>query len=285
MDTIAVADYESFFGDPVLGMDNIVEILAAWKGQSIPASDFLRRILSYDGWVVLLNGNDTTETFGRFSLSTAELVRDAQGTTRLWVYSSSDVFEQHQPKMAAAPHVQYIFDALGHEIFGEKLEGMDAVVIDPGSPHECTIDQAQFSEVRELAQAVAIEEVWERLRVGHPDEPDDISRAAQYAGYYLAGIQSEEGVVQISVPHDDGRSFIPIFTHADALALAVAEFRRDFAPAEIKTVRVNGEQAFPALAQEKADGIVFNFKGPGEPIAFALGVIQIVLEELAREKE
>jgi hypothetical protein len=38
---------------------------------------------------------------------------------------------------------------------------------------------------------------------------------------------------------------------------------------------------FPVLANEKTDGIVINFRGPGEPIAFDIGMTEIMLKALA----
>ena len=84
------------------------------------------------------------------------------------------------------------------------------------------------------------------------------------------------------VPNDNNTYFIPIFTHADALAPAVAELREGVAEGEFQTTRAGGERAFPIIAKELADGIVINYLGPSEPAAFKISVTELMLAELAK---
>jgi hypothetical protein len=118
------------------------------------------------------------------------------------------------------------------------------------------------------------------LRSGDEEEGDE-ARAAHYPGYHLVSVQRPEGVLLINVPNDDGTRCTPVFTHADALACAFDEIREQFAPEEIKTIRIGGAQMFPVLDNEKTDGIAINFRGPGEPIAFDIGMTEIMLKALA----
>ena len=261
-------------------MSEMAEKLSAWKSQAILPGEFFRAVMSYDSWIVPLGAKDEGETFGLFSLATAQLKREANGQVQLCLFSSNDTYDLLPPE-AQGSH-GYLFDVVGVDVFGSDLANVNTVVIDPGSANEWRIESAQFAELREWADAIGIEAVWGRLRRGK-EEPDDVSRAARYSGYYLVGAPSSDGVHQITVQNDDGRHFIPVFTHTDALALALEELERDFAPEKVQTVKTSGVEAFPALASEKADGIVFNYKGPGEPMAFDLGMTQLMVDELARE--
>jgi len=235
--------------------------------------EFYWRVISY-GWWVPVKAN-TPDLEGLFDFSAARLTKDSKG---LLLFTSYDSFEKIYPA-AAAMQLQLVD---GSSVFTQELPGVVEIVLDPGLDHEVTIDDEIFPNIRKLAEAVAIGEVWHRLRVGYPEEPDDISRAARYPSYYIAGIQGEKGVESIEVPHDDGRYFLPVFTHLDALNLALEEFQKSHAPGEVKTVKVGGQDLFPNLVQQKTDGLVFNYKGPGEPIAFDKGIINLMLEELAR---
>lgn len=260
-------------------MNHAIEALNAWKNQAIPRGQFLRRLLEDENWNMPMN--EGVDSFGPFTLALPKLVPDAAGHSRVLLfadYDAQEVFERAQEATGRAGFA----NPTGWEIFSVPLKGVDAVVFDPGAPHEFTIPAAEFAEVRELAEAVAVEQAWKRLREGDEEEGDS-ARVARHAGYHLAVVQREEGVLLMHVPNDDDeRKFAPLFTHADALALALDEFRESFAPAEIKTLKLNGAQAFPVLAKETADGVVINFRGPGEPMAFQMGVVDLMLEELAK---
>jgi hypothetical protein len=261
-------------------MNDVINAIAEWKSGTITRGQLLRRLLEFEDWMTPMR-EDAGDPFDPFARANARLFPDPEGRMRICLLSCGDTTEIFETAHAAEGGMR-LSNPTGWEVFSVALEGVDAVAIDPGAPHEFVIDRAMFSEMKELADAVGIEEVWQRLRAGNEEE-NDVARAARYPGYLLAAVQRDEGVVLIHVPHDDGGMFVPVFTHADALVLAIDEFRESFAPAEITTIKAGGEKIFPALAQEKADGIVFNFKGPGEPTAFQLGMTELMLAELARD--
>ncbi|HMG04231.1 MAG TPA: SseB family protein [Chthoniobacterales bacterium] len=261
-------------------MNDVIEALAEWKNQTITRGQLLRRLLEFEDWMTPIH-EDRGEAFARFALDRARLIPNAEDKAQIFLLSSSDATEAVRSAHAAEGGMGFS-NPTGWEIFSANLNGVDAVVIDPGAPHELGIDSSEFSEIQPLADAVGIEEVWQRLRSGNEEE-DDVARAARYPGYHIAVVERDEGWLLIHVPHDDGGMFVPVFTHDDALALALDEFRANFAEAELKTMRTGGAQLFPALAKEKADGIVFNYQGPGEPTAFRLDMTDIMLAELARD--
>ncbi len=262
-------------------MDDISQVLAEWKEGMITRDQLWRRLLEFDCWKPPENEDCPSEAFAPLEPAMLRATVTGDGQLRYALCSCWDASEAY-----IAQHGPTGFgDRTGWEIFAVALpDNTAAVVIDPGMPHEFTIPAADLPALKELADAVAVEEAWQRLRTGDEVE-GDVARVARYPAYLLAAVQREGGDVLIFAPHPsgDGRQLVPIFTHPDALALALDEFRETFAPAGVKILKLSGAQAFPVLAEQpEADGIVFNFRGPGEPMAFQLDVTDIMLAELAK---
>jgi hypothetical protein len=258
-------------------MTEITEALAEFAHQRISRSQLRRRLLQYEDW--MMPKNEEVDSFGAFTLALAKIIRSETGRKQIFLFADGDAQERFASTCEASGGVGFA-NPTGWEVFSVTLDGVDEVVIDPGEPHELVITSSEFAEIKELAGAVAIEKVWQRLRSGNEEEGDE-ALAAHYPGYHLVMVQRAEGVLLINVPDDDGTKCTPVFTHADALACALDEIREQFAPEEIKTIRVGGAQMFPVLANEKTDGIVINFRGPGEPIAFQIGMTEVMLKALA----
>jgi hypothetical protein len=259
-------------------MNEIVDALAAWRSQTISREEFQRRLLVYENWLLPKGNESGFDPFGPFNLAIARLIPDGKDGSRIFLCSDGDAFETFAAQQTGG--VGYS-NPTGWEIFGTELEGVSAVVIDPGATHEFAIERAEFADLKELADAVEIEEVWQRLREGNEEE-NDVSRAARYPAYHLVAVEREGGDALVYVPNDDSSRVIPLFTHRDALALALGEIRENFDPAKIKTLKLTGGQMFPVLAQQEAEGFVFNYKGPGEPVAFRLSATDLMLAELAK---
>ena len=168
----------------------------------------------------------------------------------------------------------------GWDIFALSLDDLAAIVIDPGTKHSLEIALGEFPAYREMAEAVGVEAAWQRLSRGI-EQPDDLAHVVRFPRYHVASVKAPEGFLMIHVPHDDGGMFVPIFTHRDALHIAMADFRKNFASRAITTAEVSGARLFPPLAQEKAQGFVINYLGPPQPIAFRRGVLDVIYTELA----
>jgi hypothetical protein len=258
-------------------MSEISEALAAFAEQRISRTQLWRQLLQDEDW--MMPKTEGVDSFGPFTLALARPIPGENGKKQLFLFAGGDAQERFASSYEASGGVGFA-NPTGWQVFSVPLDGVDEVVIDPGEPHEFVIKSSEFAEIQELAQAVAIGEVWQRLRSGDEEEGDK-ARAAHYPGYHLVIVQRPEGVLLINVPNDDGTRCTPVFTHADALACAIDEIREQFAPEEIKTIRIGGAQMFPVLDNEKTDGIVINFRGPGEPIAFDIGMTEIMLKALA----
>ena len=259
-------------------MNEIAEALAQFADGKISHSQLWRQFLRYEDW--MMPKNEGVDSFGPFTLALPKLIQIESGKKQIFLFADADAQESFANTCEASGGVAFA-NPSGWQVFSVTLEGVDEVVIDPSAQHEFVIASAEFAGIKELAEAVAIEEVWARLRSGNEEEGDE-ALAAFYPGYYLVMVQRAEGVLLINVPNDDGTRCTPVFTHADALGCALDEIREQFAPEDIETIRVGGAQMFPVLVNEKTDGIVINFRGPGEPIAFGIGMTEIMLQALAQ---
>jgi hypothetical protein len=169
--------------------------------------------------------------------------------------------------------------AAGAEAFSAIDDVVQRVTIDPGAPHAFEIAQAEIQAFREIAAAVSVERAWQRLADGD-ERPEDLAQVARFAAYHVTAVRKPEGHLLIHVPHDDGGMFVPLFTHRDALEIALEEFRRNFPPDAIACTEAPGARLFPPLANEKADGIVINYLGPTKPQAFCMDVVPLILDAL-----
>ena len=262
-------------------MNDVVGALGAWRGGTIDEGCLWRRLLRYQDWLLPRRPDCDISPFTRFSLPQANLIPDPAGGFRFAIYSDPDAVEAFTGQEYGSDGVAYS-NPTGWEVFSADLGGVTSVVVDPESPHALVIPSGEFAPLKALADAMEVEEAWQRLRHGD-EEPEDLGLVARFPSYLMAAIESDAGYVRITVPHDDGGQFLPLFTYRDALARGVAEMGASFRGEPFKTIAVSGSRLFPALVQEEGvDGIVFNYLGPAEPAAFRIGILELLLEELAR---
>ena len=265
-------------------MNDAIQAIRAWRKETIREGDLWRRLLAYERWLVPRRPDgDATDADApdgaRFTLSQAALAPDPTGGSRLILFSDARAVKAFTKQALRKRDPAYLTPT-GWHVFTADLGDITGVVVDPGAPHEYVIPRASFESVRELAAAMEVDAAWQRLRRG-AEEPTDLALVAHYPHYLMVAIESEAGLVSITVPYAEGGAFLPVFTHRYPLALAMADFRLSFPGKKIETAEVRGARLFPALAQEEADGVVFNYLGPGEPAAFRAGILDVLLETLA----
>lgn len=261
-------------------MNTPIEALARWRDQTLTRGQMLRELISYEYWWLPQRSNSGVKAFSRFTLAAAELFPSAEGGQSLFLFSDLDIRESFEATHAGSGGMNFL-NPMGWEVFSAELGEVQAVVVDPGSPHELVIGPAEFPEWKALADAVDIEQVWKRLQTGSEDE-DDMSRAAHYPAYQLVVAKGEQGnFIFCDVANDDGQGYVALFTHADALALGRGEIEENFLLRDPRVALVSGAEIFPTLADEPSAGIVLNFNGPTEPMVFAHGVLDLLCAELA----
>jgi len=262
-------------------VNDVIQALAEWRSGTIDEGGLWRRLLGFQDWLLPRRPDCDISPFTRFSLPQANLIPDPDGASRFALFSDPDAVEAFTGQAYGSDGLAYA-NPTGWEVFSADLGDITSVIVDPRSPHELAIPRQEFAPLKELADAMEIEEAWQRLRHGD-EEPEDLALVARFPRYLMAAIESDAGYVRITVPHDDGGQFLPLFTYRDALARGVDEMSASFHNEPFKTIAVGGSRLFPALVQEEGvDGIVFNYLGPGEPAAFRIGILELLLEELAR---
>ncbi len=261
-------------------MNDVIQALDAWRAQTLDQDRLWRRLLGYQNWLLPERPDSGIDPFARFTLPQANLIADPAGGVRLAIFSEPDTLETFTGQAYGSDGLAYT-NPTGWEVFAADLAGVTSVVVDPGSPHSLVIPSLEFTALNRLAEALEVEAAWRRLSRG-AEEPGDLALVARFPRYQMLAIESAAGYVRITVPHDDGGQFLPLFTHHDTLAVGLEGLRTSFPTAPLKAVEVSGEQLFPALVPEDVTGIVFNYLGPAEPAAFNLGILELLLVELAR---
>lgn len=257
-------------------MTTPAEAILAWKGSPEAGLHdvMFRSLVEFDSWMPPIVETFRGSGFGPIDEAMLQL-KEHEGRWTHPLVSCWDALEAYNAKFGASSYG----DRTGCEIFDTEWKDAQALWIDPGTPHELVIDAEDFPKLQALARAVTVEQAWKRLAKGD-EQPGDLALVVGYDSYGLAVVQGPDGVRVITVPHDDGRMFIPLFTHPDALALALPDFASNFGDA-VRTTQAPGYRVFPPLAQEQAAGLVLNYLGPTEPLAFSLGIIELLLEHIA----
>ena len=260
-------------------MKTPAEAIIEWNaGLRIDRSQLLRALVEFDSWVPPISNDFEGDTFAPFAETMMPLA--TKDDVRLHPLCSYwDAMEAYKAQFGDCA----FGDRGGWEMFGIPWRSAKAFWIDPGTPQELIIPESDLPTLKVLAEAVAVERAWKRISKGN-QQSEDFALVVDYGGYHLPIRQGPEGAVMIHVPHDDGSMFAPIFTHVDALVLAIEEMQESFAAKEVRTIQVSGAQAFPVLAKENAKGLIFNFRGPTEPLAFELGITGFVLNEAAKRR-
>ncbi|RBP35711.1 type III secretion system (T3SS) SseB-like protein [Roseimicrobium gellanilyticum] len=147
-------------------------------------------------------------------------------------------------------------------------------------PHQFVLSGGRVKALAAMAHAVQVEQALQRLRSGE-SHAGDLQLVAKYPDYVIAIAKSSGGDMALChAPDADGRTLAAVFTHNDAADLALGKMQAHYAPSQVVTLKSAGPQLFRMLAgMQNLDGLVFNFEGPGNAIAFAAGISEILLAE------
>lgn len=256
-------------------MKTPAETIAAWNDEPGSSRDVLyRALVEFDSWMPPLRDDFEGDAFAPFELAMVPLVTidGAQAIPLCSCWDATEAWrDQHGPTGFG--------DRGGWEMFA-AFANADAVVIDPGMPHALTLTREDLPQLKALAEAVAVERAWQRLRKGR-EEPGDLALAAHYGSYHLGVAKRDaENFCFCEVPNDDGRMFIAVFTHGDALERGWPEIAGRYANMDARKARVSGPEIFPTLAAEPTAGFVVNCSGPTESAVFSREAFDLVVQEL-----
>ena|GEM_PF-6081249 len=238
--------------------------------------DLFWNVASYQDWKVPLRKNAPTLN-SAFDLSATNLTTDAEGNKRLCLFTSCETYENFH-----AEGNLKLEGTTGAEIFRHDLPGVVEVFLDRASDHECSFDPDIFPYLKVLAEGIAIERLWDSFAQGIWLNDSELDQLARYSGYHIVGVETENGVESLQVPHDDGRYFFPIFTHPHGLQLALEELQKSHPEEKLRALKIAGTDLFHGLAEEKPDGFVMNFRGPGEPIGLKAKILDLMHVALQR---
>lgn len=248
-------------------MPAIADALAEWRERGGDRDALWRRLLGYGQWRI--PSGASRDAAGRLVIS------DSTPTGPRLVLTSKQPLVQ--PLKGRVGEVT----ANGLEIMQALPAGIDAIVIDPGVPHELFIGRDDLAALQDLVGSIEIEMAWQRLSKGN-ERADDLARVLRFERYHLAALKRDGVFLMIHVPHDNGEMFVPVFTHGDALSRGLDHVRSRLAAEEVTGTMASGVRAFPAIAKEQAAGFVLNHLGPGKAVAFRSDVYALLLKEIAR---
>lgn len=259
-------------------MKEPAELILEWKqaGKTATRDALYRALVEFESWVPPLE--DAYEKRSPFEPFIEELlpVRTHEGQRVRALCTSHDAGEVYLEKFGPTAFSDYG----GQEIFGLEWKATDALCLDPGTPQELLIEAQDFPKLKALAEAVAVERAWQRLRKGN-EQPDDLALVAHYGSYHLGvAKRGEEDFCFCEVVNDDESAFIALFTHADAITLGWPEIAERYAGLPSNQATVSGPQIFPTLANEPTTGFVINYNGPSEPAVFTREVFDLLVEEI-----
>lgn len=252
------------------------EAIAEWKaGPQEDRTPLLRALVEYDCWVPPMSDSFEGDVFGPFCEDMVPL----QLENDCWFYvlcSSPEAAELYNTNHGPTGFL----DRCGSELFLTPWQSAKEFRIDPGMPHEFVIGEADLPKLREIAETVAVELAWSRMKKNLAD-PGDLARVANFGSYHLCvAHRGGEDYVFCTVLNDDGHAFLALFTSAEAAAAGWPEIAQRYAGQDPKPATVSGPQIFPTLAQEQVVGFVINYAGPTAPLALPREIFDRIVAEL-----
>jgi hypothetical protein len=259
--------------------NDIVAAIEDWKAQRINAAQLMRRLIAHRAWQVPISAQAAQDVLADPANSRIQYSRDEEGVTRLYLFSNPAAYTTFR-ELTGAQGEQFFISTAGEWVFGLPFDEIDTLVIDAGTPHEIGYGQAQFARLHELTEAMEIERLLSALRFGSAGSGDAL-RVAQFTRFLLPVLKTDEGMHLCHAPDKRERQLAAIFTDEDAFELAYEELAATYHHGQVMMMRLSGAQLFEALKPLPLDGLVFNFAGPTQPIAFAPAFSQVMLDTLA----
>ena len=250
--------------------------IAEWQAKQINGTQLMRRLVSFDRWMLPVSESAAAEMLSTGTASRLMYSQDDAGVSRLYLFSSGEAYGAFQQATGAEPTGQHFLTTTGVWILRLPLDHFDAIEIDPASPWQISYRQEQFAALRAMAEAVEVERALAALRMGQA-QPGMIPLVRNYEHYLLAALDRGQGVGLALAPDDKGRQLAAIFTAPDNFATFLDE-HNPLRDGQLLQLELAGPTLFAQLGQMQLDGLVFNCRGPAQPVAFALPFASVVLE-------
>lgn len=250
-----------------------------WQKKEIDGTALMRRIMAWKHWSIAISESAAIEMLATNKAPGIMYNRDENGVGRVFIYSDSAAYAIFC-KAAGVTEEQHFLSTSGDWIFRLELDGIAEIVIDPFTPTEIVYATEHFARLQEMAKAVKVEEALANLRF-QPETADEmIPIVRDYANYILPVHRVDGGMVLAMAPDSQGRDLAAVFTSTEAYDAFEPAWKEGYPDKDLLLFNLSGAALFAQLVQMNLDGIVFNCKGPVRPIAFAVGIAQLILDSV-----
>jgi hypothetical protein len=257
-------------------MMTIPELISAWRAKKLSGLALMRGLVSHPAWEIPISEKATAEALADNAISSLQVSTGKDGKTCLMLFSDVEAYKAYSRANAITTE-QHFLKTDGTFVFRLPMDEVDQIWIDALTPHDIYYEKAQFNALRDMANAVVVEEALAGLRRG--DAPKNaFATVKSYGNYYMATMQRDGKPVFLPAPDDKGRNLAAVFTADDSFDAFAAQAMRGNDGLRIQQMQLNGTTLFDSLRRMTIDGFVFNCAGPITPVAFAQAVAGIVLE-------
>jgi hypothetical protein len=257
-------------------MATIPELIVQWREQKLKGSGLLRAVVSHSTWTVPISDNAAAHVVADGSLPAVQIHAHSDGQKWLLIFSSSQTWDVYA-KANSIPAGQHTLTTTGTWIFQNDFSDLDRIWIDPFNPDDIFYERSQFGLLREMAEAVQVEEALLGLRQGNAP-PNALQHVRAFKNYYLIVKLADGKTALVIAPDSKGRKLAAVFTTTEALEIFMQEIKEAFGAVELRLLHYDGIHLFQMIQGMSMDGFVFNCSGPATPVAFALKAATVFLE-------
>jgi hypothetical protein len=251
--------------------------IALWQKKEMDGTALMRCLVSYESWMVPVSEAAVGEMLRQGELSGVSFSKDPQGVSRLFIFSDGDAYSQFR-QAAGGTSQQHFLSTRGTWVFRLPIDGVDFIAIDPASAHEIAYGKHLFPRLKQIADAVEVEEALRELRGSASPSAGLLPLVRDYQCYLLAVWKADERYQMAMAPDQRGRALAAVFTCDDAFDAYAEEVKQQQeGKGELFQMTLTGRQLFERLLGLQLDGLVFNCSGPPEPVAFALQFAEVAL--------
>jgi len=250
-----------------------------WQKKEIDGTELMRRMMTWKHWSIAVSESAAVEMLATNEAGRIMYSRDENGVGRVFLYSDNAAYAAFC-KEAGVTEAQHFLSTSGDWIFRLELDGISEIVIDPFTPTQIVYAEEHFERLHAMARAVQVEEALTNLRF-QPETADAmIPLVRDYANYILPVYRADGGMVLAMAPDSQGRDLAAVFTSTEAFDAFAPVWGGGYPDKELLVFNLSGTELCAQLVKMNLDGIVFNCKGPARPIAFAVGIAQVILDSV-----
>lgn len=250
--------------------------ITAWQQTSLTGAQLMREMVSYERWNVPISDAAAKQALRDNTMSRLLISEDEDGVKRLYIFSGADAYRTYQNETGDR-RPQTFLSVAGSWLFQLPMDGVDYVAIDPFTDYNVAYGREHLERLALFARAVVVEHALADLRAGNLASEqvttEMLKLLLNYRTYQLAFVQQADAASLAYAPDSQGRRLAAVFTHDDAFRAYASDARNG----GVQSITLDGRTLFERLREAELGGIVFNCAGPAKPVAFALGIADVVL--------